>query len=129
MTTATRPAATPPAETQRRTRGHVFYPPKVVRTKTPEIRATEAVPAAEKVVHAHYFTGGWDWYVVEADWGTGEAFGLVKSPMCPDGEWGSFDLREMEAIRPRGSASGSALSLSWVVERDCYWTKKKVSGL
>lgn len=88
-------------ETQRRTRGHAFLPPQVVRRKTPALYATEAVPLADKLVVAHYFAGGFDWYVVEADWTTGEAFGLVKHN--GDVEWGYFWLGELEAIRPRST--------------------------
>lgn len=114
-------------ETQRRARGHVFLPPKAVQRKTPALYGTEATPLDQKVVHVHYFAGGWDWYVTEANWESGRAFGLVKSPM--GSEWGYFDLAEMEAVKPRAKAAGQTLTLSWVVERDCHWTPVTAGAL
>lgn len=124
-------------DTQRRVRGHAFLPPAVVRRRTPGLGATETTPCPDKLVLAHYFTGGWDWYVVEADWTTGQAFALTRSPACPDGEWGYVDLAELEAVRPRGSYTPTGATeglvgtgmLSWVVERDCWWTPCLVSAI
>jgi hypothetical protein len=45
------------------------------------------------MIHAHYFIGGCDWYLAELDPETGLAFGYADLG-C--GEWGYFDLVEME---------------------------------
>jgi hypothetical protein len=125
-----------PAETQRRTRGHNFYPPKDVRTKVPALHSTaDSDDPFGQAVHVHYFVGGFDWWITEADWETGMAFGIVRSPMCPDGEWGSIFLPELEEVRPSGSYTPTGNTqglvgtgtLQWVVERDCFWTAKTVT--
>lgn len=122
------PAAELPAETQRRTRGHRFYPPKAEQKRIPALYATEGTPLAEKTVHQHYFTGGFDFYVTEWDPQTGRAFGMVKDR--GEREWGYFMLPDLEAIKPRGTyvATGgdegvvATGTLQWVVERDMWWT-------
>ncbi len=83
------------AETQRLRRGHRFYPTKDVLTKTPGMYVTDNWPTSEKVIHAHYFVGGMDWYVAEYDKSSGEAFGFCDLGHG-DGEWGYFDLCELE---------------------------------
>ncbi len=120
-------AATP--ETQRRARGHAFYPPKADARRIPALGATEGTPVDDKIVHLHYFTGGWDWYIVEADPETGRAFGYVVGPLTPAGEWGYIDLPELERIPPRGTLTRTGAdegitavgTVQWVVERDCWW--------
>jgi|SRR5262245_6248021 len=98
-------------DTQRRRRGHMFLPPVVVRRDTPELGATEGTPFDGKTLHAHYFVNGWDWYVAEADWNTGECFGYVTGEFP---EWGYFNLRQLETIGGR----------MWIVERDMHYTPR-----
>ena len=45
----------------------------------------------------HYFIGSWDWYITEKDAEPRQlqAFGFVKSELCPDGEWGYINLEEV----------------------------------
>ena len=47
--------------------------------------------------HLHYFTGAWDWYITEKDSEPEQlqAFGFVKSDLCPEGEWGYINLEEI----------------------------------
>ena len=78
-----------------RRRGHRFQAPADTLARIPALYATEGTPMADKVVHLHYFAGGWDWHLVELDPEQGLAFGRVSSPMCPDGEWGYVDLAEL----------------------------------
>jgi hypothetical protein len=92
-------------ETNRKRRGHRFFPTKSARI--PAIGATENV--SDPIVREHYFVGGFDWYLTEYDPETGEAFGLVKGF---DTELGYFHLPEMEAVLAGGM---------FPVERDCYW--------
>jgi hypothetical protein len=122
-------------ESQRRARGHVFTPPAIIRRRTPAVGATDGTgPLAHRLVLAHYFTGSWDWYVVEADWSTGEAWGYVKGPA--GAEWGRFDLTELEQVRPHGTYTRTGLPeglvgtghLIWLVERDCWWTPQTVAA-
>ena len=97
-------------ETQRKRRGHQFYPTKSARV--PALGSTEGQGDAA-MVRAHYFVGGSDWWITEWDPATGEAFGFA----CLNGdtmnaELGYIDLRELEAVRVGG----------WlVVERDKYF--------
>jgi hypothetical protein len=47
-------------------------------------------------LHAHFFGGGWDWYVASYDPETDIAFGYVVGI---DDEWGDFWLREVETTQ------------------------------
>lgn len=84
----------PAGEVNRRRRGHDFLTSTLIRT-IPALYATENVPIKDKVIHAHYFVGGCDWYIAELDRETGDAFGY-----CDVGqgyaEWGYSNLVEME---------------------------------
>lgn len=101
-------------ETQRARRGHQFWPTKAV--KLPALYSTEKVELADKVIRAHYFVAGCDWWLVELD-ATGTAFGYVCLGDPDNAEWGYIDLTELEAVRVRGM---------FVVERDCHWQLKTV---
>ena len=100
-------------EIHRKRRGHRFYPPKSLRI--PAIGTTENTD--DPLVCLHYFVGSWDWYVVEWDPETGEAFGFVKGL---DDELGYFSLVEMEATLARGI---------FPVERDLYWDPVPLSAI
>lgn len=82
----------PLGETNRRRRGHVFLPKNLIRD-APGLFATERVRILDKNVVAHYFVGGSDWYLVELDSETGDAFGYADLGF---GEWGYFNLVELE---------------------------------
>lgn len=108
-----------PEQRNKQRRGHDFYPPRSV--KIPQLGETEGIPVADKRVVAHYFVGGSDWWVVEADETTSEAFGFVRLKSDDEmSEWGYFSLQELEQIRVGGTPGG-------IIERDMYWTPKKVS--
>ena len=108
-----KPAKLP--ETQRKRRGHNFYPPKAVLSKIPALYETDGVPAAEQKIHAHYFVGGQDWFISELNPENGLAFGYADLGMG-GGEWGYISLPELEAAKGRG----------WqVVERDCHFGEPK----
>jgi hypothetical protein len=100
-----RTARAPFPETQERRRGHRFVPPVRVREATP---LPGEGPEDGPTVWAKWFSPTWTWYATEVDWSTGDAFGFVDGD---DGEWGYFNLRELEAVRA-----------GWIiVERDCWW--------
>lgn len=108
------------AATDRR-RGHRFAPPKRVLAKIPALYATDGIGSGEKVVHVHYFVGGWDWYVVELDPETWEAYALVTSPAVgPRGEWGYVDLADLALVRSGATLNG--VPFRQPIERDCFWT-------
>lgn len=47
--------------------------------------------------YLHYFMGSWDWYITEKDAEAEQvqAFGWVKSELCPQGEFGYISLEEI----------------------------------
>jgi hypothetical protein len=100
-------------EINKRRRGHRFYP--IWTDEVPALRSTEGQD--DPMVRAHYFVGSWDWYVVEWDPETGEAFGFVKGL---DEELGYFSLVEMEATLARGL---------FPIERDLYWDPVPLSTI
>ena len=78
----------------------------------------------DPICNLKFFTpdAGWTWYISEGseqedgDW---LFFSKVISPMCPDGEFGYVLLSQLKQIK-------GSLGLS--VERDLYFTMKKISG-
>lgn len=109
-----------PTETLRARRGHGFYPPVNVREATPELDTTDAIASADKIVQVHYFGGSADWYIVEADWSTGEAFGYADLGLG-GGEWGSIYLPEIEAVNVhRGML---------IMERDCHFDQQPFDSI
>lgn len=107
-----------PAETQRRRRGHDFYP---AAGSLPALYSTDRVKAAEKLIVAHWFIGSADWWAVEAD----EAEGLLFGYCClgdPRGaEWGYASLPELEAISVQEGLA--------VVERDLHWSPRRFAEI
>jgi hypothetical protein len=109
-----------PPERQRAQRRHPFYPPATSRTEAggraapiPALYATQGQPAAEKVLHAHYFVTGCDWWIAEYDPNTGPAFGYACLGDPNLAEWGYVDLTELEAVAVHDGLV--------VVERDLHW--------
>ncbi|WP_348788456.1 DUF2958 domain-containing protein [Leifsonia sp. NPDC080035] len=99
-------------EIQRERRGYDFVPTEA--TEWAKLYSTENVKAGEKLLVAHYFIGGMDWYVAEIDVEASLAFGYAMLRQGGD-EWGYFSLDELEKIAVHPIA---------VVERDLYWTPK-----
>ncbi|WP_327009738.1 AAA family ATPase [Dactylosporangium sp. NBC_01737] len=106
------PAAAGLPELHRRRRGHPFYPPADITATVPELYATDAQPAEDKLLHLHYFGGSFDAWLAEYDPATGTGYGFVNHGDPSDAEWGYVDLPEVEAIN-RGLL---------IIERDLYWT-------
>lgn len=109
-------------ETNRRLRGHRFYPTKTELKSYPKIYAQDSLHL-NAIVHVHYFSGGNDWWITEfaRDFATtGEAFGYVRLAGNPQGaEFGYIYLPELEELLIRRGFP------VWI-ERDCYWTPKTV---
>jgi hypothetical protein len=110
---------TTPTETHRVRRGHPFFPS--ADADLPPLYATEAIPAADKIVRVHYFIGGCDWWLIEYDPCDGTAFGYacLGDPGCA--EWGYVHLAELEEVSVDGGRQ--------LVERDLDWTPLPVSEL
>jgi len=52
----------------------------------------------DPTAYLHYFDGGsFDWWITETDSEPEQlqAFGFVKSELCPEGEWGFVNLQEI----------------------------------
>ena len=90
---------------------------KEVRERLPKLYANEKVALDEQVLQVKFFTpdSDWTWYAGEFD-GSETFFGVVVTPICPDGEWGYFNLKELE------SAKGP-MGLS--IERDRNWEPRQ----
>ncbi|BCY10971.1 hypothetical protein L3i22_060590 [Actinoplanes sp. L3-i22] len=106
------PAAAGLPETQRRRRGHAFYPPADLLSQIPPLYATDGIPKAEKAIYLHYFGGSRDYWIAEYDPATGEAFGYGGTGNALDGlEWGYSYLPELEKLN---------VGLT-IIERDLDW--------
>lgn len=76
-------------------------PTKKQIQKIPALYSQEDVK--DKKVYMKFFYGGWTWYAMEIDKQDNDRmFGLVKSPLTPNGEFGYFSLQELKGIRVRG---------------------------
>lgn len=84
-----------PDETNHSLRGEPFYPRNA--HVPPVNRRNDAKPLTDIVIVARYTAGNAVWLVAEADPRDGDAFGWAE--LVPGGgEWGSFNLREIEAL-------------------------------
>lgn len=72
------------------------------------------------IVHAHYFScfSNWDWYMLEYDPDTREAFGIVKGFAT---EYGYFSIAEFEQLNEERGHE--------FVERDTHWEPTTVGAL
>jgi hypothetical protein len=113
-------------ETQRKRRGHRFYPSAVEARKIPAFDGPiNWASRRDQTIHVHYFVGGCDWWVTNYDPATGMAFGYACLGDPDNAEWGDFYLPELEEVSVPVNirwTTGSG-SLGIPVERDCYWTK------
>jgi hypothetical protein len=106
-------------ETQRKRRGHAFWPSGEELAKIPEVYETDGVPFDDKLIYLHYFCGGSDWYVAELDRETGEMFGYARLAIYPDGaEWGYTSLAGLEQLTAAGEINDMRVPGMVIVERD-----------
>jgi hypothetical protein len=113
-----------PVDVNAERRGHEFLPHHIAVT-IPALYETEDVPMLDKVVHAHYFVGGSDWWVFEYDAQTGNALAFVCLGDPQLAEVGYVNIPELEAVRVPVKVSGGQLEV--VIERDIHWEPKPVS--
>lgn len=85
--------------------------PKSVTNKIPALYAQDG-KGNKAIVHVKYFVGGWTWLATEYNPADGTMFGMVFSPMEPDGELGYFNINELATIKVQGV---------FPVERDINW--------
>lgn len=91
----------------------------------PDLYETERTPLVEKIVHAHYFVGSCDWYVMELDRKEYRiAFGWANLGDDQNAELGYFDLEELAQVAVRHP---SGLTLR--VERDLHWQPVRFGDL
>lgn len=85
----------------------------------PHLKATESVPAEEKIIYAHFFLGGSDWYIAEWD-GKDELFGYaVLNDDWQMSEWGYISLKELHGV---GATQRSNIdNFKVYAELDFYW--------
>lgn len=101
-----------------RIRGHKMLT-AALRKKLPKIGATEEIDDPTAVVK-FFGLNGWYWYATEFD-GEDTFYGLVQGW---EEEWGYFSLSELESAST--SMFGTEIP---AVERDCYWSPRKISEL
>jgi len=109
-------------ETQRKRRGHRFYPTKEELRATPPLYDTDGKPTAEKIVTLHYFTGSADWWIVELDPEEMIGFGYACLGDPSMAEWGYVSLPELEELNVRHPQG-----FDIIVERDLHWNARPAS--
>lgn len=99
-------------EWNRTERGHAFY---AGLDGIPRLYETEDIPKDDKVVYAHYFLGGSDWYILELSVQL-EAFCYAILGGYEEGqELGYTSLIELETVKV------STGSFDVFIERDLHW--------
>ena len=100
------PVTTRPPELWREDRDHDFYPAPEVWAEIPGLWATVLEPHEHRVVGLRYFSAWGEWYVVEVDEATGEAYGWsCLGGDLSQGQWGLIDLPALESCRPDSDPS------------------------
>lgn len=110
-------------------RGHAFFPPDSELNAMPKLYSTESVLTRDKLVHLHYFVGGFDWWIVEVDPDSLIAFGFACLNDPVNAEWGNIDLVELALLYRRGEMMRKEMNGTTalvarppiIVERDLYW--------
>ncbi|WP_307839660.1 DUF4262 domain-containing protein [Streptomyces sp. MBT49] len=110
------PVGTRPPEVWRGERGHDFYPAPAVLAEIPGLWATVLEPHGHRVVGLRYFSAWGEWYVVEVDDASGEAYGWsCLGGDLSQGRWGLIDLPALESFHQEDD-------LSQLVVRDLDFT-------
>jgi len=89
-------------------------------SQIPTFYSTESTPLKEKVIHAHFFIGGCDWYAAEYSPKEKLFFGFaILNNDLDNAEWGYFSLEEL-----------ADLKVSFLeVDRDLHWTLTKAQNI
>jgi hypothetical protein len=110
------PARTRPPELWREERGRSFYPAREELAGIPGLWATVLDPHEHRVVGLRYVAAWGEWFVVEVDDASGQAYGWsCLGGDLSQGQWGLIDLPALESVRPDGD-------LSQLVVRDLDFT-------
>ena len=95
-------------------------------SRIPPLYSSEDVPTQEKVIHAHFFVGGCDWWISEFDPKDGIFFGFCNLNDPQDAEWGYADFEELKQVRVQQKIKigGAVMAFPVEVEFDRHWTPK-----
>ncbi len=86
--------------------------------KLPGLYETDQVPAADKIIHEHFFLGGCDWYMAEYGPPDRIFFGYaILNDDLENAEWGYISFDELRSVNVRGVQ----------VDRDLDWRPCKAS--
>ncbi|OLO26080.1 hypothetical protein PZ61_0236340 [Streptomyces sp. MNU77] len=100
------PVMTRPPELWREEHAGDFYPAPAVLAEIPGLWATVLEPHEHRVVRLRYFSAWGQWYVVEVDGASGQAYGWsCLGGDLSQGRWGPIDLPALETCRPDGDPS------------------------
>lgn len=104
------PERTRPPELWREKRGHSFYPSPEELAEVPGLWATVLEPHEHRMVGLRYFSAEGEWYIVEVDDASGQAYGWSCLGGDPSqGQWGVIDLPSLESFRPDGDPAQLAV--------------------
>ncbi len=74
-------------------------PTKANLSQIPALYSDEEAELKDRIIHAHFFIGGSDWYVIEFD-GEDLFFGFViLNNDYQMAEWGYFSLSELTSLK------------------------------
>ncbi len=90
----------------------------------PPLYSSEETPTCDKMIHAHFFCGGCDWWITEFDPKEGLFFGFVNLNDTEMAEWGYIDFQELKDVLARvplvvNGQDGGTFPVE--VEFDLYW--------
>ena len=88
--------------------------------KIPKLYETDFIEFQDKLIYAHFFIGGCDWFVAEFD-GEDLFFGYaILSNDLQNAEWGYFAFSELKSIKING----------WhEIDHDLHWQVKQASAI
>ena len=95
-------------------------PTKEALAKIPPLYSQDGEHTRDKIVHAHFFLAGMDWFITEFE-GKDTFFGFaILFPSSGMAEWGHISFQELKAIKAQGAIE---------VDFDAHWTPRKVSEI
>jgi predicted AlkP superfamily pyrophosphatase or phosphodiesterase len=85
----------------------------------PKLYGTDFITPESKLIYAHFFIGGCDWWIAEHD-GADLFFGYANLGDDANAEWGYISFSELKSLRlPNGME----------VDYDLHWTIKRASEI
>ncbi len=90
-------------------------PTPAVLSQFPKLYETEHIPLLEKIVHAHFFIGNSDWYLIETDGDLCFGFAILNSDYV-NAEFGYFSLSELKSLHIG----------PFEIDYDTHWEKRPV---